>query len=198
MKRCDSILLKIFLCLLPLAAALAAFSHFYGLGVIGHGNDYSRFLNVFAGLVFASSMILSVYLSLRLIISGTFRDQVLAKITFIRERDEREAMLTGKAAKTAFLTSLAFLILLFCLSCFRVSIYRVPPEKAVNGKTGFVTLGVGYSLLESDKQHRSEAMAQRKDIFSYQGLPVSSATIILLLIIWQIISYNYSMRRLMK
>ena len=143
-------------------------------------------------------MTLSIYLSVRLMVSGPFRDQVITKITFIRERDEREAILTGKATKTAFLTSLAFLILLFCLSCFQVSIYRVPLEKAVDGKTGIVSLGLGFNLLEHGKQDRPEDTIQRKHIFSYRGLPVSSATIILMLIIWQIISYNYSMRRLMK
>jgi hypothetical protein len=49
-----------------------------------------------------------------------------------------------KRLDTAFLTSLAFLILLFCLSCFQVSIYRLPPEKAVDGKTGIVSLGLGF------------------------------------------------------
>ena len=198
MKRSDSMLLKVFLCGLPVVAVLAVFSYFYSEGIVKHDADYVRFLNSFAGLVFAVWMMLSIYLSLRLIVSGPFRDQVIAKITFMRERDEREAILTGKATKAAFLTSLAFLILLFCLSCFQVSIYRVPLEKAVDGKTGIVSLGLGFNFLEHGKQDRPEDTIQRKDIFSYRGLPVSSATIILVLIVWQIISYNYSMRRLMK
>lgn len=198
MKRFDSVLLKVFLYGLPLVAVLAVFSYFYSIGVVKHGGDYVKFLNGFAGLVFAVWMMLSVLLSLRLIVSGPFRDRVIARITFIRERDEREAILTGKATKTAFLTSLAFLILLFCLSCFQVSIYRVPLEKAVDGKTGIVSLGFGFSLLEPDRQDRPEDTIERKDIFSYRGLPVSSSTIILMLIVWQIISYNYSMRQLMK
>ena len=191
-------LLKVFLCGLPVVAVLAVFSYSYSVGVVNHDIGYARFLNSFTGLVFAMWMTLSIYLSVRLMVSGPFRDQVITKITFIRERDEREAILTGKATKTTFLTSLAFLILLFCLSCFQVSVYRVPPEKAVDGKTGFVSLGVGFSLLEHGQQDRPEDTTQRKDIFSYRGLPISSATIILMLIIWQIISYNYSMRRLMK
>ncbi|MCG6537928.1 MAG: hypothetical protein L7F78_25235, partial [Syntrophales bacterium LBB04] len=171
MKRLDPILLKVLLCGLPLVAGLGAFSYFYSVGVVKHGGGYVGFLNSLAGLVFAVWMTLSIYLSLRLIVSGPFRDQVIAKITFIRERDEREAILTGKAAKTAFLTSLAFLILLFCLSCFHVSIYKVPLERAVDGKTGFVTLGLGFSFLEQGKQDRAEDIVKEKDIFSYSGLP---------------------------
>ena len=198
MKRLDSILLKLFLYALPAFIVFAAFSYLYSLGVVDHGNVYLNLLNSFAGLVFALWMTLALYLSVRLMVSGSFRDQVLAKITFIREGDEREAMLTGKATRTTFLTSLAILIFLFCLSCFQVSIYRLPPEKAIDGKTGIVSLGLGFNFLENSEQAKSGKTVEKKNIFSYTGLPVSSATVILILIAWQIISYNYSMRRLTK
>ncbi len=198
MKRLDSLLLKVFLCGLPGVAVLALFAYLYSRGIISHDTGYAEFLNGVAGLAFAIGMILSIYLSLRLIGSGAFRDQVITRITFLRERDEREALLTGKATRTTFLTSLAIMILLFCLSCFQVSIYRVPPEKAINGKTGVVTLGFGFSVLEQGKQNRPEDGIPQKNLFSYRGLPLSSTTIILLLILWQIVSYNYLMRRLMK
>lgn len=197
MKRLDSILLKFFLYGLPAVIVFAAFSYFYNLEVVNHANVYFNLLNSFAGLVFALWMSLSLYLSIRLIVSVPFRDQVLAKLTFIRERDEREAILTGKATRTTFLTSLAILIFLFCLSCFHVSIYRLPQKKAVDGKTGIISLGLGFSFLEHSKQDKPETI-EKEDIFSYNGLPVSSTTVILMLIVWQIISYNYSMRRLTK
>jgi len=197
-KRLDSMLLKVFLYGLPAIIVFAAFSYSYSLGIVNHANIYLKLLNSFAGLIFALWMTLSLYLSVRLMISWPFRDQVIARLTFIRERDEREAILTGKAARTTFLTSLAILIFLFCLSCFQVSIYRLPPERAVDGKTGIVSLGLGFNLLEHSKQDRPKEIIEKKDIFSYTGLPVSNTTVILMLIVWQIISYNYSMRRLTK
>ena len=196
MKRLDSILLKVFLYGLPGVVALAVFLYPYRLGIDAAG--LVRLLYNFAGFIFACWMMLSIYLSLRLMVSGRFRDMALAKLTFMRERDEREVALTGKATKTTFLTSLAILIFLFCLSCFQVSIYRVPPEKALDGKTGFVTLGFGFNLLERSGQAKADDTIQKKNILSYTGLPVSSSTVILVLIMWQIISYNYSMRRLTK
>ena len=198
MKRLDSILLKFFLYGIPAVIVFAAYSYFYSLGAVNHANVNLNFLNSFAGLVFALWMSLSLYLSVRLMVSGPFRDQVLAKLTFIRERDERESILTGKATRTTFLTSLAILIFLFCLSCFQVSIYRLPPERAVDGKTGIVSLGLGFNFLDHSKQDKPRETIEKKDIFSYTGLPVSSTTVILMLIGWQIISYNYSMRRLTK
>ena len=74
----------------------------------------------------------------------------------------------------------------------------MPQDKAVDGKTGRITLGLGFNLLESSKQVRPPEAIQKTDIFSYTGLPISSTAVILLLIIWQIISYNYSMQRLIK
>lgn len=198
MKRVDSMLLKVFLCGIPVIAVLACFAYLYSTGAVSHHAGFNRLLNNFTGLALALWMVLSIYLCVRLVVSGSFRDQVIAKITFIRERDEREAILTGKAAKTAMLTSLAFLILLFCLSCFHVSIYKVPPENAVEGKTRFLTLSFGFDLLKHGKQDRPEERIQKQDIFSYRGLPVSGTTVILMLIVWQIIAYNYSMRRLMR
>ncbi|HPQ44914.1 MAG TPA: hypothetical protein PKZ42_11890 [Syntrophales bacterium] len=198
MKKFDSTLLKIFLYGLPLFVVLAVFAYCYSEGIVDRDADYARLLNNFAGLIITVWMTLALYLSVRLMVSGQLRDQVIAKITFMRERDEREALLTGKATKATFLTSLAILIFLFSLSCFQVSVYRVPPDKAVDGKTGMVSLGMGFSLLESDKQKQRTENIQKEYIFDYRGLPISSETIILLLIIWHIGFYNYSMRKLLK
>lgn len=198
MKRFDSLLLKVFLYGLPVFVLLAVFAYLYSTGAVDRKAPYAGFLNGLGGLAIALEIALSLYLSFRLLISVPFRDHVIARITLIRERDEREAHLTGKAARTTFVTSLAFLILLFCLSCFQVSLYRVPQEKAIDGKTGMLTLSIGFHLLNDGKPERPEETIQKKDIFSYQGLPFSSTSVILLLIAWQIVSYNYSMRRLMK
>ena len=197
MKRFDNTLLKIFLYGIPLFAAFAAFAYGYSKGIVSH-TGYFNFLNQCAGLIIASWMTLALYLSLRLFISGAFRDHVITRLTFMRERDEREAALTGRATKTTFLTTLALLILLFCLSCFQISVYRVPQAMAVEGKTGRVQLGLGFSLLEREKQNLVQEPKGRTDIFSYQGLPVSSEAVILLLIVWQIAAYNWSFRRLIK
>jgi hypothetical protein len=198
MKKVDSIVLKAFLYGLPAVIVLAVFSYPYNLETINRAASHVKLLYNFAGLIFAAWMTVAIYLSIRLMVSRAFRDKVLAKLTLIRERDEREVVLTGKAARTTLLTSLAILIFLFCLACFRVSIYRVPLQEAIGGKTRVVSLGFGFKLLENSKQETPDHTIRKQDIFSYKGLPISSTTIILVLIIWQIISYNYSMRRLTR
>ena len=198
MKRFDSTLLKVFLYGLPAMVVFAFYTYFYKTGVFSHNHAFLGLLNSLGGLVFAIWITLSLSLSIRLMISGSFRDQVIARITFIRERDERESILTGKATRTTFMTSLAILIFLFCLSCFQVSIYRVPQEMAVDGKTGFISLGLRFNLLEHSQKDMPNVPIKKEDIFSYTGLPVSSTALILALILWQVIHYNFLMRRLTR
>ena len=193
MKRCDTILLKVFLYGLPLLVVAAVFASWHATGGFGD-QGVLGFLNGIAGLIFAIWMTLALYLSVRLMISEAFRDRVLTKLTFVRERDEREVMLTGRATRTTFMTSLAVLIFLFCLSCFQVSVYRVEPEAAVDGNTGRITLGLGFSLLSSARNELPENTIE--NIFTYSGLPLSGSALILFLILWQVGCYNFSMRRL--
>lgn len=198
MKRLDPILLKFFLYGLPAFVAFAVFAYLYRLYVIDHAFIYFRLLNSLAGIVIAVWMSLSLFLSIRLMVSEPFRDLVLVKLTFMRERDEREALLTGKATRTTFMTSLAILVFLLSLSCFQVSIYQVPTERAVDGKTGMVSLDIVFNLLEHTKNDHLKEIIEKENIFSYTGLPISSTMVILILIVWQIISYNFSMRKLDK
>lgn len=181
MKKMDVMAGKIFLFGIPVVLALAAM----------------KAGSIFSGIAVASWLALLLFLCVRLIVSGALRDALLTRLTFMKERDEREALLTGEATKATFLVSLAVLILLFFLSCLQVSVYRLPPEKAVNGKTGVVTLGFTCDLLPDQGKSGVPAEA-RKNIFSYDGLPLSGSSVILIMIIWQVISYNYLMRRLVK
>ena len=196
MKRCDAILLKVFIYGLPLVVVAGIFAYWHSTGGVGTDQGVFGFLNGIAGLVFALWMAMALYLSIRLMISEFFRDRVLSKLTFVRERDEREAMLTGRATRTTFMTSLAILIFLFCLSCFQISIYRVGPEMAVNGNSGRISLGVGFSMLSSSRNGPPEEAVL--NIFTYSGMPLSNSALILFLILWQVGCYNYSIRRLVR
>ncbi len=197
MKKVDSILLKVFLYGLPGVVVLAVVSYFFLENAV-HPSAGAKMLNAFSGLVFAVWLVLCLYVCVRLLVSEQFRDKVLAKLTFMKERDEREVVLTGRAARTTFLTSLAILIFLLFLSCFQVSLYRVPPEKAVDGKTGMATISFTVKLLEDTQRNNENGTSQNYNLFSYVGLPLTGTAVILLLIVWQIGSYNYSMRRLTK
>jgi hypothetical protein len=195
MKRLDPVILKVFLYGLPLVIFCGVFAASYGWQSAAAAGGLVQALYNLSGLVFGVWLLLAACLLARLLVSGEFRERVLSKITFIRERDEREAMLTGKAAKTTMLTTLAVLLVLFFLSCIRVSLSDLPPEQAVGGKTKAVTIGAAFSLTGQTGPAQPEA---EKTIVSYSGLPLSGPALIAGLIIWQVAAYNYTMKRLLK
>ena len=184
MKKWDFILLKGFLYGLPLVVGYAVFAYSVEWQTVGADSGLRTVYDA-GGLMLALWMLISVLISVRLVLSTQFREMVLAKLTFIKERDERETYLTGRAAKDTMLTSMAILIFLFCLSCFQVSLHNLPPEQIVDGKTRSISLGVRFELFDTaTTKNTNESL-----------LPFSSSSLLLGLFVLQVASYNYSMKR---
>lgn len=181
MKRVDAGILKVFVCGLPVILILALRGSSTGL------------INAISGLLFGIWMAISVYLGLRLLISTEFRSTILPRLALFQERDERELQMTARATRNSFLVTLALLIFLFCLSVFQIGLYRVPKENAVNGNTGTLTLGINLDFLGGGKAKLREPIA--KEFVNYDGLPLSNGAILFSLILWQIGSFTYFMRR---
>lgn len=190
MRNMDSNALWIFLRGLPFVFILALVTN--GFEVL----QANEFVNVMSGLVFGAWMFLALYLSLRLIFSSKFRSSVLARVSLFRERDEREAAVTAMATRNSFLTTLAVLIFLLCLSLFQVAVYKLPPEQAINGKTGTISLGVHFTPLNSPSIGINSQ--SKLDYFRYSGLPLSNSALTLLLIAWLVGSFNYFARKELK
>jgi hypothetical protein len=196
LKKSDVRLLKGYLYGLPVLGLAALITRIDDFQAALAASGSIKILYDLFGLMVAIWMALTVYLGMRLLLSERFREEVLSKITFIKERDEREVMLAGRSAKATMLTTLAVLLFAFCLSCFQISYYRLPPEQAVDGKTRAVELGLKFELI--DRPQQAGAEDGRQNIVAYTGLPVSNSALILGLIAWQIAAYNYSLRRLTK
>ena len=190
MKKFDQLICKIFLYGLPVAIGLAVFSSYI---TFQHLSEYSQpvqSLYNFSGFIFGAWISFSLYLSLRLIFSSQFRDNILLRLSFFKERDEREEFVSAKATKNTYLVTLALLICFLCLSVFQVSIYRVPAEMASNGKTGTVSLGLSLDLLDHRDSNEILKENASKEYFTYQGLPLSKTAIFLFLILLQVVAYN--------
>ncbi|CQR73132.1 hypothetical protein SOV_49160 [Sporomusa ovata DSM 2662] len=198
MKRFDSVILKIFLYELPIILLYFISISIFGLEAAAQRNSFAKVWYDFGGcFIFGSWMAVSLCLSVRLMVSASCREKVLAKLTFLKERDEREVLLTGQAAKNTMLTTLAILLFLFCLSCFQISVYQVPPEQAVDGKSRVLSLGLQFDFTTKKIPQTAENI-EKQNLLSYDALPISSSTVIICLIGWQIASYNYLMRRAIK
>jgi hypothetical protein len=105
-------------------------------------------------------------------------------------------MMTARATRNSFLTTFALLIFLLCLAVFQIAAFRVPPEQALNGKTGALSLGINLDLWNSAAPEKTSEDVT--DIFRYNGLPISNTAVVLLLIAWQLGTYNYFMRKLAR
>ena len=110
----------------------------------------------------------------------------------MKERDEREEYVTGKAAKSAYISMLSLIILFLFLSMFSLQIFRLPPEQAINGKTGTLSIGMNFNLLNEPK---IETPSTNKILFETKELPLSKTGILLVLLAWQIASFHLRARK---
>jgi hypothetical protein len=124
-----------------------------------------------------------------------FPERVLSRMAFIKERDERENVFSGQAARSVFLISLAVLITLFFLSCLQLSFYRLPESKPIDGKTGVVSMGFSFSVTN---ERSSDTVSPMGKIFSVIMDYLFNFGSAAGLIFWHLISYNIIMRRLLK
>ncbi len=199
MKIFDRIVLKVFLYGLPLVITGGIAFSYYDVRTIESQPYAIQLLYNAYGFMMGCWMLFSLYLSARLVFSAAFREATLSRLAFMRERDEREMQMSGMATKTSFLTTLALLICLLCLSVLNVQIYRVTPDQAIGGKTGMVSLNLKMNFTDTEEARARtplpDAAKISKIYLSFNGIGLSKESIILILILWQLLSYNYVMRR---
>jgi hypothetical protein len=131
---------------------------------------------------------LIVYLLL-LVVVPRFREQTLTRLAQIRERDEREEYITGRAARKSYISTLSFLVFLFFLSAFTFSVKK---ELDPQGKhTGTVSLGLQFHLFEKKTVETSKDGV----ILESSDLPITKSAILLSVLIWQVLSFAIPARR---
>jgi hypothetical protein len=135
--------------------------------------------------------VLILFLVLLVAVPGA-RDKTLKRLANLKDRDEREEFITGKASRTAYVSTLSLLILLLFFSIFTLNIYRVPESEAINGKRGTVSISTNFSLW--DKSH-DETLSTKETLFEYKGMPLSKSAILLGLILWQLAIFNFTARK---
>jgi hypothetical protein len=141
----------------------------------------------------------SWFLSISMFFSKNTRLIVLKKLSGIKERDEREVQIVGKASRAGYLTTMTILLFLLFLSVFSVCVSVKQDDNVEPGQprgTLGITAGIGYEIFNS------WAIITEKEgydsYFEYNGLPLSTPTLILLLLVWQIVSYRFVSLRALK
>ena len=132
-----------------------------------------------------------LYVVTKMLVSKSFRDTTMAKLAGIKERDEREVVVAGNAAKYAFLSTFALLLFMLVLSITTFNLEKhVDPASQ---KKGMFSVGFGIKALdETAYVHEIKDGIEKYD---YKSIPLSKPFMILILMFWQIGSYHLVARR---
>lgn len=141
--------------------------------------------------------LITFFLTIAMFFSGRFRNDVLAKLSGMKERDEREVQIVGKTLKSIYLSTMTILLFLLIISLFNIHVEKKSVDSVEPGQLrNTVSIGLGFDIIDHN------ALITQKEgcdeYFEINDLPVSSSTFILLLILWQIFSYRHVTRRSFK
>jgi hypothetical protein len=136
-------------------------------------------------------------LTISMFFSKALRNSVLARLSGMKERDEREVQIVGRALKSTYLSSMTILLCLLSISFIQVTFSKKSADNLSPGELPrSISFGYKYKLSDSD------ALIIKKegyDIYvQYNGVPLSTTSVILFLIIWQIVSYRYVSRKALR
>jgi hypothetical protein len=140
-------------------------------------------------VIFIAWFLSSLYFLAAILLSSAFREEVLSRLARIRERDEREEYIVGRATKSSFLFTLAFAIVLFAVSTFRYSESTTAPKE-------YQAFTIGHFNLKScvDESFTKNVDGKEHLIRRYD-IPLSKSSLLLLMILVQVMSYHIFARR---
>lgn len=147
------------------------------------------------------NLMLWLALLLVFLVRLAFRDETqefaLKRLAGITERDEREEVFVGAAARRSFLATSGLLVFLLFLSCFTVSIAKIPPEQIVDGRKSMLKIGFRLVGLEPRAVTPSASTAPTGDsvIFDHQDIPITKSGLILMVLVWQLTTFRVQFRR---
>lgn len=191
MNRVHRIVIVYFLAALPVTAALVFTKVNTKLQDLAATEAWADWLNGAWGLAFGLWMLSALYLGIALVSSAGFRENFLRKLLKVKDRDEREAMITAVAARRTFFSSIAVTTLLLILTMFQVNIRPLQPEEIrPGGGTKMLSLGLKFSPWKT----QGESADSQKEVFAYD-FPITSSGVLLLLLVWQVGAFSWSCRR---
>jgi hypothetical protein len=140
----------------------------------------------------------------------------MKKLLFLKERDERESLIAGQAAKKVFMLNLAFLLVLLFFSQLTFNISK-DYSKPV-GKQGSISIGLrsiitpsletiekmsdsttlaeaGDVKMNADKTEPSTLHSSKKEYINYNGPPVGPGQLIFWLLVINVLAFVISARR---
>ena len=129
---------------------------------------------------------------LMLILHPGFRSQFISTISNIKDRDEREAQITGDAAKSSYMITLAGMIFLLFLSTFTLSLSPIPAEDRHDGKTQKLSISMRFRLYD---QSEGKQELDASEGFRTSDFAPSASACLMALIAIQLVSFRTRVKR---
>lgn len=121
---------------------------------IENGNGYSQTAKwIWTGLSFNIMLwfTLLILFLVVLVFVQPVREKTLRRLANMKDRDEREQYITGKASRAAYISTLSLVIFFLFFSLFTFNITKLPPDQNA-GHSLRAGIGIHFSLLNSDSK----------------------------------------------
>lgn len=190
LNRFDQYSLKYFIYTSPVFIIFMIWATYEFAGVADKTTLNGGIWDYFAGF-FIPWVLILLYTVTKMLFSKNFRDITMARLAGIKERDEREVVVAGNAAKYSFLSTFALLLFMLVFSITTFSLEK--KIEPTTGKNGTFTIGFGMKALDETAYVYEVKDGIKK--FDYKSIPLSKPFMILILMFWQIGSYHLMARR---
>jgi hypothetical protein len=134
--------------------------------------------------------VLIIFLAM-LVVIPSVRENTLRRLANLKERDEREEYITGKASRAAYFSTLSLIIFFLFFTLCSISIYEMPKD-ATHKKHIDMNISMGVNFLEkSTLKTNPEGIV----LFATKNIMPSSFSILAILLVWQLFIFNYTARK---
>lgn len=131
---------------------------------------------------------------LSIVIVPGIREKTLRRLANLKERDEREQYITGKASRAAYLSTLSVMILFLFFSMFSLRLTTIPKNPATGTKHS-LRAGIGLHISLLNNQETTDRNSEGNVLFDSRDISLSSSATIFLLLTWQLLIFNYTARK---
>lgn len=181
MKIVNVVVLSCFFFLLPLLGAVWFYEPAFATTERAAGSGFLEWGNAITGFLMSLWIACAAYVAISLIVSRRFREQLLKRMTRMKERDEREEMIVGRSARNVFLFNIALLIVLFLFNLIHAEIIKLPPDAMIQGKGHVLSLGLNASPIAQRLAPAPDAETPGTTIVRY-GFPLSVSGVLMVLL----------------
>lgn len=196
MKKLNNLIPKYIVFSFPLVVTLLVWEIFQNQSEVwSYNNMFLRVVWEFLSWHLMLWFLILIYFIFLLVISPGTRYTFLTRLAGIKERDERENYIIGKASRFTFFATLAFLIFLLFFTTVSIHLKKLPPEKAINGKQNQLSINASFKLFENRPAGNEQRPGEK--MYSTESFSFSKQFVLLLVIIWHLGTFQYYSRKML-